>query len=385
MDPAEGGPTEGVRRLGVRLNELGHNVEILTLDAPSQPYVHNSPITTHAIGPSQCKYRRNPRLVPWLKANAANYDAVIVNGIWNYHAFGTWRALNHGSVPYFVFIHGMLDPWFKRRYPLKHIKKWLYWPWADYRVVRDAAAVLFTSEMEMLGARESFWLYAANEKLVRYGTKTPPSDSTALREIFINAHAHLRGKRVMLYLGRIHEKKGGDLLIRAFASTARENADIHLVMAGPDSAGWVSKLKSLAQRLSISDRITWPGMLQGDMKWGAYYVCEAFILPSHQENFGIAVAEALGCARPVLISDKVNIWREIAAAGAGMVESDDLAGTQKLLSRWLSLDSDAKEEMSRSALKAFRQNFTVEAMADHFIGIIGAKLAERAFTTVQRK
>ena len=82
-------------------------------------------------------------------------------------------------------------------------------------------------------------------------------------------------------------------------------------MAGPDQIGWQSKLESLSKQLNLNDKITWAGMLSGDLKWGAFYASDVFILPSHQENFGVAIAEALACSIPVLITDKVNIWREI--------------------------------------------------------------------------
>jgi glycosyltransferase involved in cell wall biosynthesis len=104
-------------------------------------------------------------------------------------------------------------------------------------------------------------------------------------------------------------------------------------------------------------------MLQGDMKWGAFYASEAYVLSSHQENFGIAVAESLGCGVPVLISDKVNIWREIEADGAGIVNPDTLAGSKESLKRWLALDETARQQMEANAKRCFEERFTVEAMA----------------------
>jgi glycosyltransferase involved in cell wall biosynthesis len=104
-------------------------------------------------------------------------------------------------------------------------------------------------------------------------------------------------------------------------------------------------------------------MLQDDMKWGAFYASEAFVLPSHQENFGIAVAEALGCSLPVLISDKVNIWREIKHDGAGIVNSDTLAGTEKTLQTWLEMDDNSRRKMALQAKATFEKRFTIEAMA----------------------
>jgi glycosyltransferase involved in cell wall biosynthesis len=252
------------------------------------------------------------------------------------------------------------------------LKKWAYWPWADYRVLRDARAVLFTSEEERLQARRSFWLYRAEERVVAYGTTAPPDNAGKLKEDFLAAHPNLRGKRVLLFLSRIHEKKGCDLLIRAFARIASLDPKLELVMAGPDQSGWVGRLKELAKELNIADRICWPGMLQGDMKWGAFYDAEAFVLPSHQENFGIAVAEALGCGLPVLISDKVNIWREVQSSGAGLIAPDTLDGTIRLLNEWLSLTEERRQAMALAARELFQRQYTVEAMAKSLLDVVSA-------------
>jgi glycosyltransferase involved in cell wall biosynthesis len=354
----------------VRLQQLGHTVEIVTLDDPGREFLEEFPLTVHALGPSRGSYRYTDKLVPWLKRHAREFDAVVINGLWQYHSFGAWRALHKSDIPYFVFTHGMLDPWFKHTYPIKHLKKWLYWPWSDYRLLRDAKAVLFTSEEERLLASKSFWLYRAHESVIAYGTSTPPDAAVELRERFFGAHPILRGRRIVLFLSRIHEKKGCDLLVRAFAGIAATDPSLHLVMAGPDQSGWVADLKNLASQLGVGDRITWPGMLKGDMKWGAFYSSEVFALPSHQENFGIAVAEALGCGLPVLISDKVNIWREVRAHDAGLVAPDTLKGTQTLLHDWIALTPGQMRTMSENARELFRSRFTVDAMAAGLIDVI---------------
>jgi glycosyltransferase involved in cell wall biosynthesis len=258
------------------------------------------------------------------------------------------------------------------------LKKWIYWPWADYRVLRDARAVLFTSEEERLLARQSFWLYRANEYVIAYGTTTPPADAAHLRERFLDANPELRGRRILLFLSRIHVKKGCDLLIRALAGFAAAQPSLHLVLAGPDQTGWVEKLQHLAVRLGVGDRVSWPGMLRGDLKWGAFYSADAFILPSHQENFGIAVAEAMGCGRPVLISDKVNIWREVQSHGAGIVAPDTEEGTLELLREWLSLTSDQRSNMGRNARALFEERFTVDAMAAGLLDVVRGRSVQVA-------
>ena len=156
VNPALGGPIESVRQSSAVLMRRGHEVEIISLDAPTDPWVRDCPMPVHALGPGRGSYGYAPRFSRWIRERHAKYDAVIVQGIWQYSSFGVWRALRGTPTPYFVFPHGMLDPWFKRTYPLKHLKKLLYWPWAEYRVLRDAAAVLFTSEEERRLARESF-------------------------------------------------------------------------------------------------------------------------------------------------------------------------------------------------------------------------------------
>jgi glycosyltransferase involved in cell wall biosynthesis len=116
--------------------------------------------------------------------------------------------------------------------------------------------------------------------------------------------------------------------------------------------------------------VTFTGSLGGDLKWGAFSAAEAFILPSHQENFGIAVAEALACGTPVLISNKVNIWREIAAAQAGYIENDDLSGTKGLLERWLSTTPDIRLAMGQNAKKCFAQNFEIDRATDSLLEVL---------------
>lgn len=370
VDPKSGGPIEGVNQLSAVYQKGGINVEICSLDLPTAECVRKSKTKVHAIGPGVGKYSYSSRLLPWLRANAHGFDAVIVNGLWQYIGFAVWRALAGTPTPYYVFTHGMLDPWFKFKYPLKHFKKWLYWPWAEYRVLRDARRVIFTCDEERLLARNSFWLYNVTEAVTNYGVANPPVDSAELAKAFLAEYSQLRGKRILLYLSRIHVKKGCDLLIDAFSKIAHHDETLHLIVAGPDQTGWTVKLRAQSEKLGIAHRITWPGMLEGDKKWGAFYAAEAFCLPSHQENFGIVVAEALACGIPVLISNKVNIWREIVTNGAGFVAADTIDGTAANFEKWLALTPHERSEIKLRAQECFTNNFHVTKAADSLLGII---------------
>jgi glycosyltransferase involved in cell wall biosynthesis len=369
---------EALKQLAAVNSGEGHSIEVVCLDSPEEPWVKGFPLPCHAMGPAKGSYGYSSKFVPWLREHRRDYDVVVVDGIWQYHAFGVWRALHGTDTPYHVFTHGMLDPWFKRTYPLKHLKKWIYWPWGDYRVLRDARSVLFTCEEERRLARESFWLYRCNECVVNFGTGAPVGDPARQRALFEEKFPEVRGKHCLLFLGRVHVKKGNDLLFHALAEvlnsgTSPELADWHLVIAGPDDHPYGHEMKALAAQLGLEKRVTWTGMLTGDLKWGAFHRAQAFVLPSHQENFGIAVAEALACRVPVLISNKVNIWREIEEDCAGLVENDDVAGAKKLLLRWLGLSAAERETMRGCAGTCFAQRFHVDQSAKSLIAALSGK------------
>jgi glycosyltransferase involved in cell wall biosynthesis len=370
VNPAGGGPIEGIKQLAAFNTARGHHVELASLDAPDSFFLKTLNIPVHSLGPALGSYSYSSRFVPWLRQNAASYDVVVVNGLWQYSSFGTWRALRGTSTPYVVFTHGMLDPWFRRQYPLKHLKKCLYWPWAEYRALRDAQAVLFTCEEEQRLVRKSFSPFPDNGVVVGYGTAGPKGDALAEREAFLERLPELRGKRLAVFLGRLHPKKGCDLLIQAFAEVLAKDPAWRLVMAGPDQVGWQSELMAMAKKLKVSDRITWTGMIDGDARWGALRAAEVLVLPSHSENFAVVVPEALACGVPVLISNRVNIWREIEKDGAGLVDSDDLEGTRRLFARWLSLDDAGREALRQRTRPCFQKRFEIHCVANNLIDVL---------------
>jgi glycosyltransferase involved in cell wall biosynthesis len=380
VNPAGGGVIEAIKQLSTAHLRGGHQVEIASLDAPSDPWTAECSIMTHALGPGRTSYGYSHRFVPWIRERCGDFDAVIVNGLWQYSGLGAWRGLRNTKTPYYVFPHGMLDPWFKRAYPHKHLKKALYWHWGESRVLRDARMVLFTSEEERRLARESFRPDWRHETVASLGTTSPSGDPIQQKALFFARFPELRDKRILLFFGRLHEKKGCDLLLKAFASlreeqgaSAGEGANIHLVMAGPCAdQSYLAKLKALANFASGGREmpVTWTGMLTGDYKWGALHAADALVLPSHQENFGFSVVEALACQTPVLISDKVNIWREVLEDRAGLVESDDFDGTVRLLRGWVTMAAEFRSAMRLSAARCFLSRFEIEMAAQSLIELI---------------
>lgn len=374
LNPEAGGPVESVRLL-LSYDYIGYIGEVVTLDDPEAPFLEKIPFPVHALGPASTTYGFNTKLIPWLKSNRHRFDGVVVNGLWQYCGFAAWRALA-GKTPYVVFTHGMLDPYFRRTFPLKHVKKWIYWIPAEYRILRDAYRVLFTTSAEKRLAEQSFWLHRWDPHVVPYGANNPPDRPEAeLIKAFYERCPQVRGKRFLLFLGRIHRKKGCDMLIEAFGKAACFDPELELIMAGPDQQGWSADLKETAAGAGVADRVHWPGLITGDAKWGAFHAAEAFILPSHQENFGIAVAEALGCATPVLLSDKVNIAEDIAADGAGLMELDTPEGTLNLLRRWIAMHPEKRAAMSDRACECFHRRYDMRENAKAIIRLFESALA----------
>lgn len=377
MNPELGGPVEVVRQIARVHREMGCNVEVASLDVPEDSWIKDSTGTIHALGEETSRngagYGWSAKAVPWLRENRRRFDAVFSHGLWQYNNVAVREAMLGTATPWFVYPHGMLDPWFKRAYPLKHLKKTIYWLLRERAVLRDATAVLFTCEEERRLAAGTFPLYRCREWVAPLGISRPPiEDGEGQKRFFFERFPELAGKRILLFLGRLHDKKGCDLLIDAFGKTAAGNGGPwHLLMAGPcaDDA-YRAHLQEMAGAHCPPGTVSFPGMFTGDLKWGAFHAAEAFILPSHQENFGIAVAEALACGVPVLISDKVNIWREIAADRAGFVERDDPPGTRALIEQWMRLDESGRAAMREAAGKCFGEKFRIEQTARELLALI---------------
>src|SRR5690606_4417418 len=287
-------------------------------------------------------------------------DAVIVHGLWLYPSHAVRKAMEELSksplskhIPWFVMPHGMLDPYFQnapdRR--MKAIRNKYYWKIIEHKVVESATALLFTCQEELLLAQQPFTPYRPKEEInVGYGIQPPPVYTSDMASAF-RGKCELKNDEYLLFLSRIHPKKGVENLIKAYQKLVDQDSAFpipNLVVAGPGlDTPFGAQMQALAASNSASkNRIHFPGMLNGDEKWGAFYGCEAFILPSHQENFGIAVVEALACGKPVLISDKINIWREIEEGKGGLVETDTESGTFTLLEKWIGLSAKQKSALS---------------------------------------
>lgn len=392
LNPVFGGPMQGLRNYLPAIYKRGFQNEVVCLDDPKEPFIGKDSFITHAVGPSNNPWSYSARLVPWLQRNLQRFDVVIIHGLWQYHGFAVHRAVSHLKkqksvhIPdVFVMAHGMLDPYFQKapERKWKALRNIVYWKLVESKVINHANAVLFTCAEELRLAKQTFPSYKPKEEInIGYGIAEPPAFTKAMADAFaVHCPKVVKDQPFLLFISRIHPKKGIDLLIEAYAEIQSSSTDRatggaarkvpFLIIAGPGlDTTYGQQMQKLVQQLGLTETVFFPGMLMGDAKWGAFYACDAFVLTSHQENFGIAVAEALACQKPVLISDQINIWREIKEAGGGFVAADTLSGAVSLLRQWMQLSDGERKACGLAARACYEKHFAVEIAAAQMLKAI---------------
>jgi len=251
---------------------------------------------------------------------------------------------------------------------LKALRNDIVWALTEKWAVNAADALLFTCEEEMLLARSTFSHYKPRKELnVGLGVMAPPIENENMHSAFFKESGI--SNNYWLFLGRLHPKKGIQILIESYKKLCHEMQDIpYLVVAGPLDDAFSLQMKELAAGHS---QIIFTGMLSGDAKWGAFYGCDAFILPSFQENFGIAIVEAMACQKAVVITRNINIWREIITGGGGFLIDEQTVYSVCNLLKKIQLFSKLKlREVGSKASATYLMNFNLEDCSKRFISML---------------
>ncbi len=359
IDPSTGGPANVLARLArVQAEQGGHDVQVITADEPAAVQSltgHLGGATLDAAGPMRGPFAKGAHTAERVEARlAAGIDVVHIHGLWQHAPHCAAAKARKAGVPYIFRPCGMLDPWSLNQ---GRLKKKVFLALVGKRDLNRAAALHYTTATEkqlVAPMRLTPRAYVIPNGLDWGEFETLPD-----RGVF-RARYGIGDRTLVVFLSRVHHKKGLDLLLPAFSRVPDRMAMLAIV--GPGETSYVEQLRCEAARLGIGDRVVITGMLSGLSRLEALRDADLFCLPSYQENFGVSVIEALGVGTPVLISDQVNIHREVAAAGVGEVVPCHVEPLALRLTALLA-DRARMDQMAAAARPWVVQTFRWDAIA----------------------
>jgi glycosyltransferase involved in cell wall biosynthesis len=371
-----GGPSAMVRNLARDLSQQGIDTHVATTDdnGPQRLDVPwGVPVVEHGVTywyfPRQTRlYSFSWPLGAWLAKHVADFDLLHIHALFSYASLPAAFWAHRLNVPYVVRPLGTLNEWGmqNRRPRLKRLS----FRMLESRIIRHAALMHYTSDRERIEA-ESLRVAAPAVVIPNLIPEWNASQCAGrLRARF----PQLRGRPIVLYLSRIDQKKGLDLLLAAFAVARRQVPDAMLVVAGDGPPRLVDRLHADAASLGIAADVLWTGFLAGDDKDAALADADVFVLPSRSENFGIAVAEAMAAGLPVIVSDRVGIHEEIAAASAGLVVRCEPGGLARAMTRLLT-DPRLRASLGGAARSLALRKYSSRAVTTRLIGAYNSLLS----------
>lgn len=390
LSPRLGGPAMVVANAAHALRPLGWESTIVATDlAHPASWSGRERVTLADIPagagldarlyPARWPYRLaySPALARALREMVHEYDVVHIHMLFQYPQFAAYEAARRAGVPYVVAPRGALDPHLRRRSRLVKAVTGLLW---QRRMLDAAAALHFTTGEE--ARLVSDLRLRAPAIVAPNGIDWHSFQHLPPGEAFRSRHLAGHDGPVVMHLGRVSHKKGLDVLVRAFARAARGEPRAVLALVGPDDDGLTPKLRALAAREGVADRVVFTGMLTGDDKRAALAAADVWALPSHTENFGVAVVEAMAAGRAVIISHAVNLAPDAEAAGAALVRRNTAEAFAEAIASLLG-DPDRREALGRAA-RAFARRYDWEAVAPAWCALYERALGLPALSARER-
>ncbi|MBM9594020.1 glycosyltransferase [Roseitranquillus sediminis] len=360
LDAAAGGPPVVVERLAEGADPNGYAARILTSAALTED--GGAALGRRhgvAVVPSQARaiFGSGQRRVAEI---VRAVDIVHLHTLWSPLVAAAAAAARRAGVPYVLSPHGMAAPWSTRQ---KSLRKRIYWGLVERRTVANAARVVFTSAAE----RDQATLLEAGARtaVIPLGADAPPAPRAELAAAFLAEHPDLVGRPLLLFLGRLHPKKRPEALVAAMPAILTAVPNAVLLFVGGGERRIVQALTRQAQELGLGSSVRLLGPRTGVCKWRVLAAASLFTLPSQQENFAIAAAEALRSGVPVLTTRQVDIWQEIVAADAGRaLDETDIVGSIAREVVALLGDGAAAAAMSENAVRLAESTFTWHRCAE---------------------
>lgn len=307
----------------------------------------------------------------WFRDSAARrgFDDLVaraaglhIHGLWETSTNAAARSARAHGKPYLVSAHGMLEPWALRN---KGHKKHIYAALFERANMRGAACLHALTEAEAQNYRD-FGLRNPIA-IIPNGVDIPASLSA---EPFLVQFPELRHKRLILFLGRIHYKKGLDILSQAWSQVAPEWRDAQIVFAGPDFEGTQAGTQALLRSLGIESRVTFTGMLPKDLKWSALAAAHSFVLPSYSEGLSLSVLEAMGAGVPVIVTKQCNL-PEVATYSCGWVIQPRVGDLAVALDKVLRMPVSQLAEIGANGRRLVAEHYTWRVVGRQMSSVYG--------------
>jgi len=368
-----GGPIKTTHELCRALAEHGQEVSVFTTNADQEKRL-NVPlaeeqsiegvrVTYYPLGPmSRYYYCRD--LAKALKRHVSDFDIVHIHSVFLYTTFIAAYWCRKKDIPYIINPFGALDPdMIKLKSAL--IKKF-YIAIIEKKNVEKAALIHAASLYE----KEHFLSLGINAPVVVVprGLKIEEYAPRGLGRNLYERWPQLKGKKVILFLGRIHFKKGLDLLAAAFKGVVEKRKDVYLVIAGPDEKGYTGEIKDMFRRMGLADYVVFIGMLLGKDKLSAFHDSDIFALTSYGENFGLAVLEAMACSLAVVVTSCVGICKDVEESEAGIVTDCEPGQITNALLRLLD-NKELRKSMGEKGRRLSEEKFNWDKIADDMIEV----------------
>jgi glycosyltransferase involved in cell wall biosynthesis len=361
LDPAAGGPPVVAACLANAQAKLGHTVAILASPARSTPPLDN--VRVLAAPPiSRLRALAGQRPIDDLQPFIRDHDILHLHGVWDPLLYAATRTARSLVIPYVIAPHGMLDPWSLKQSRLKKkLALALGWRW-----MLDRAAAL-----HLLNADEQ--KLAAGLGIKAPGVVIPNGvNLEEFKQLPPVVDRELNKAAYILFLSRLHYKKGLDFLAEAFRIVAAKRPNVHLVVAGPDDGARADFEQRIAAA-GLTERVHLPGPIYGPEKLSTVAGAACFVLPSRQEGFSVAILEALACGTPAVVSTECH-FPEVAEAGAGEVVPLDAAAIAAALQRILA-DPELCERMGKAGRELVAARFTWPRIGERSIEMYRQSIA----------
>lgn len=381
MAPAYGGPVRAIQTYATWLGAAGEDVTICTTDKDVPSGIIRGPVNTPIQENGYTLWRFATDLHPyaysrqmghWLKSHVGRFDIVHVHGLYRYPPIAAARHARRHNVPYIMRPFGSLDPYLYNKAERRSFKRFhelLF----DFPALNNASAIQYTADEEMaltkpLGLRAPAIIIPVGLDADIFDR--PDLDGRMRKKLGVG------NRPLVLFFGRLAPKKGLDISIRAFARVREQFPDAVFVIAGPDNDGMKPQVEQWLDEAGVRGSTILPGMLNGDDRIALLRDADLFVLQSHTENFGISVVEALAAGTAVVISDRINLWPDIAQYDAGLITPCEASLAADAMIKVLA-DKNLQLQLVQGGSKLINERYSRTAIVNQLLVLYRKAISEK--------